>query len=38
MSTPDDAQASNPPPPTMALLHLIHGSKISQLLYVVGKG
>jgi O-methyltransferase domain/Dimerisation domain len=37
MSTPEDTQASTPPPPTMALLHLIHGSKISQLLYVVAK-
>src|SRR5690625_5265186 len=37
MSTPDHAQATNPASPTMALLHMIHGSKITQLLYVVAK-
>jgi hypothetical protein len=37
MSTPDHSQATASPPPTMALLHMIHGSKITQLLYVVAK-
>jgi O-methyltransferase domain/Dimerisation domain len=37
MSPPDNPDATNQPPPTMALMHMIHGSKITQLLYVVAK-
>ena len=37
MSTSDHPDGMTPPPPHMALMHLFHGARITQLLYVAAK-
>src|SRR5215510_5454050 len=37
MSASDTSYGTNSPPPRMALMHLFHGARITQLLYVVAK-
>ena len=37
MSTSDNFHETNQPPPSMALMHLFHGARITQLLYVAAK-
>ena len=37
MSTLDNFHETNQPPPSMALMHLFHGARITQLLYVAAK-
>jgi Dimerisation domain len=37
MSTSEHPQGVNPPSPQMALMHLFHGARITQLLYVAAK-